>query len=808
MSEEEEYYKDILTEEDASDKYEEESETQTWGSETIPPPPLDEEDSYDSYESYPPPIEDKTPRSYGQEYYGGDYYDDYQYGEGEGEDKTPWFWIGVLVAVGLSAIVMIIFHFVGAATHPGLAYIEIVLLLLCTTIPGLFIRKVGKGILGGMLVFAVQFFIPLIVFYASGENPAAFFSPYFVILNALGLIKMGFNDLLNFTFLEIPTEVEQMYAQYGKFTSFIWLLDLLIMFAIMIVLVGASSWLCANLFTEKAKTVWTWIFLPFQIGVIITNLIITPWFLLGVSSTTQMVGALAAGGANLAEVGMPLAENANITDIESIDTEDILAHIERADEWFAIAQSNYRGLDNLLFIRMSRLFAGRYGPIIDVANHTIYAGFELLKAMEPLAHGILDNANNTDVEVDGLVYQFDEIMAVYEEFESMFNATGNGTKPSETQLEDIELDIELIIDDLDYLIENFFHDAAEYVINTNTILQRINPQDLRDINARADIQQTFNEMAGVIENITTIANDYTVLMPFLLDFLDNIPHLIRSVLYTLIGNVRLFLGYQFDQCQVYLQDAADELVFIDAIFSPARETEVSESETALGLYHFFEDAVDFISPVILEESSLSGTFEYVIVGLDGFVDNSTGNCDLLSTDYNTVFNSMNQAIDFSEDAVAYGAIAGTLLTTIETRATNDEYAMLSDQAENITGMISDYFLPEPYAQITNNLALAVNSTFGAVQQVALNNSAGVVSQLDLSINYIDDAIAIINANPDTPINATTGFFIEFRDAMVDIKSAVESAPPGNIAAAIPQIESMIEQLWTEIHNIIDDGLPP
>jgi len=48
------------------------------------------------------------------------------------EKGTPWFWIGVLIAVGLSAVIMVIFNFIGTSFHPGLAYLEIVLLLICS----------------------------------------------------------------------------------------------------------------------------------------------------------------------------------------------------------------------------------------------------------------------------------------------------------------------------------------------------------------------------------------------------------------------------------------------------------------------------------------------------------------------------------------------------------------------------------------------------------------------------------------------------------------------------------------------------
>jgi len=279
---EEDFYVDILKDDEDDDpkkfkKIPPPPQDYQWGSEPPKEPqpdPYAQPDPYktpDPYkegvyqeETYPkedPYSQESAPQGdqYSQEYYGEGYYQSGSPpGRGPPGKETPWFWIGILIGAGLSAIIMVIFHFTGAAFHPLMGYIEVVLLLVCTTIPGLFVRKAGKGILGGMMIFALQFFVPLIVFYASGTQYSTFFSPYFVFLNALGLLSEGMADLLEFSFVPLPPEVADVYAQYQGYTSFVWIFDLLIMFSIMISLIIASSWLFSNVLTKKVKKFWTW----------------------------------------------------------------------------------------------------------------------------------------------------------------------------------------------------------------------------------------------------------------------------------------------------------------------------------------------------------------------------------------------------------------------------------------------------------------------------------------------------------------------------------------------------------------------
>ena len=114
---EEDYYIDVLKDEEepAKDEY-------SWGSE-----PSYEEKQPDYYQQ----DYSQEQQPYQQEFYGEGYYQDYQTARPPREEGPPWFWIGILIGIGVSAVVMVIFNFVGTSFHPGLAFLEMVLLLIC-----------------------------------------------------------------------------------------------------------------------------------------------------------------------------------------------------------------------------------------------------------------------------------------------------------------------------------------------------------------------------------------------------------------------------------------------------------------------------------------------------------------------------------------------------------------------------------------------------------------------------------------------------------------------------------------------------
>ncbi|MCE7745796.1 MAG: hypothetical protein GPJ52_11755 [Candidatus Heimdallarchaeota archaeon] len=801
---EEDYYIDILKEDEEDPKKKDE-----WGSEKdYPPPPEQKQPDYYQQESYP----QEQPEPYQQEFYGEGYYDERQAQRPRRpvpEKGTPWFWIGVLIAVGLSAVIMVIFNFIGTSYRPGLAYLEIVLLLICCTLPGLFVRKVGKGILGGLLIFGLQFFVPLIVYYATAQDPTSFFSPYLVFLNALGLIKMGLNDVFGFSFIPITQEILDYYNQYSSYATFVWVFDLLIMFGIMITLVIASSWLFSNLFTDKAKSIWTWCLLPGQAIVIILNLVVIPWILLSLSGMVQTGGALAAGAANVAEIAMPLVSG-NFTGFDDLDFQAMLDQLDRADEWFEIASGNYKGLNNLMFFRLLKAAGMQYGFVVDMFNTTIAAGFELLAALNPLAHGLLDNSNNTGVDVDGFYFQYENFMDVYEDFSGMFNGTfGGGSKPTETQIADAEVTVGAIISDIDYLLDEYIGDSLVHILAAKALLEEINPDDLRDVEGNAQIASALNQAADGLDMVMDVTREYNSLIPIAVDLLLETPHLLKALFNMLIGNVRLLLGFQFTESQIYFQNATAEFGNIMNIFTQARRDEIiaDNSSSALGFFDFFNDTLHMVNPLIDLEGNLAGTLGGIVDALNEYED--SGIVDFDATNFAAVFNYMNIAIVNSDAAVENATTTTNMMALMNTRANQSEYSLMSGPASALISTINTAFQPEPYALVMANITRAINATFTSTHTIWMNDEPGTVAAWDLASDNINASIAVVDAYNNTPVYALRDFLTTFRDSILEIEAAFDPwLGSGTINFAVPLVETAILTLWTNIHVIVDEGLPP
>ncbi|NHJ38771.1 MAG: hypothetical protein FK731_01975 [Asgard group archaeon] len=806
---EEDYYIDILKEEDEDPKKPEED--YSWGSE----PSYKEEPQPDYYQ------QDYEDEPYQQEFYGEGYYQDYQEPRRQrspprhmmDERSKKWFWLGVLIAVGVSAIIMVIFNFIGTAYHPGLAYVEMVLLLACCTLPGLFVRKVGKGILGGMLIFGLQFFLPIALFYGLGKDPTSFFSPYYLFLNSVGLILNGYTDLKTMSIIPIDPLIYDNIDQYTGYASFVWVFDMLIMFGIMITLVIASSWLFSNLFTDKAKNFWTWCLLPGQAIFIIINLFVVPWLLLSLTATVQTGGALAAGAANVAEAATPFLSG-NFTDLTDADFNAMLERLDAADLWFEIARGNYDGLSSLRFFRLLQAVSGNYAFTVTMFNATLTAGFELLQAISPLAHGVFDNVTTTPgAQVDGFYYQYQKFMKMYQEFPTTFDFSGNGTKPSEADLAEMEADVDEIIEDIDLILDLHFGEVLEHILIAQEILLTIDPDDLRNVNGIEQVDNVLVQVADQLDMVMNISNEYSVLIPIAVDLLFESPNLLQGMFDLLIGNIRLLLGYQFEECQEYFTNATTELGYVDAIFTPSRRSEIilSGSSSALGFFDFFDDIIDLALPIIDLEKYMAATLGGIVDALDTYYYDGTYIYFKQTTpsDWNEMWAYMADAIAASDNAVANATEATAMLNTIEIRGNNSEYSLMSGIAYQLTSTINSVFQPEPFALILSNISRAINATYATTYYIYTDDSDGVSASLYIASSNLNNTVDIVEAYNDTPVYALRDFLVQFQNSTNMIKNTIDPylgmGPfPSSIKA---QVEAIIATLRTQIHVIVDDGLP-
>ncbi len=502
----------------------------------------------------------------------------------------------------------------------------------------------------------------------------------------------------------------------------------------------------------------------------------------------------------------------NSSSIEGLDTEAILAQLDRAGYWFNIAHDNYRGLNRLQFLRLLKAASMQYGFVVDIFNATIFAGFELLQALGPLGHGFFDNSNNSDVEVDGFYFQYNEFMEVFDTFQGMFNMSG-GAKPSEADLTTAEVQVEGIINDIDYLLDEYFDDVFAHIVTADAILNTIDPEEMRDVEGNAQIAQVLNQVADSLDMVMNVTDEYRVLIPLLLDLIDTTPNILRAMFNMLVGNVRLMLGYQFVKSQTYLTNASAELDIVKSIFTSTRRAEVEESESALGFFDFVNDTLSLLTPIIAEEGYIGGTIGNIILALDVFHDegtNSTKDIYSPTMEYDQVFANMSYSISNSTAGIVAGAEASAVLTLIGDKANSSGYSIMSNAALALSETISSAFQPVEFALEMDYITKAVNGTFASIYYISQDDEVNANAELNAAETEIDSGIALADANPGTPVAAFKVLMTPFKVAIGSIKGVLVTYTgilPVSHGLIGPEIGTILLTLHTSIHAVVDDGLP-
>ncbi|RLI68276.1 hypothetical protein DRO91_09245, partial [Candidatus Heimdallarchaeota archaeon] len=109
-----------------------------------------------------------------------------------------------------------------------------------------------------------------------------------------------------------------------------------------------------------------------------------------------------------------------------------------------------------------------------------------------------------------------------------------------------------------------------------------------------------------------------------------------------------------------------------------------------------------------------------------------------------------------------------------------------------------------------NVSRAINATFGTTYAINYNDEPLFMAELDTASSNINASIDVIDSYSNgTPFYALRDFLVTFRDSINNIKEAVQPfLGSGTINLAVPDVEDIMEELITQIHNIVDQGLPP
>ncbi|NPE09195.1 MAG: hypothetical protein GNW80_12995 [Asgard group archaeon] len=214
-----------------------------------------------------------------------------------------------------------------------------------------------------------------------------------------------------------------------------------------------------------------------------------------------------------------------------------------------------------------------------------------------------------------------------------------------------------------------------------------------------------------------------------------------------------------------------------------------------------------VNPLIDLEGNLAGTLGGIVNGLDEYEE--SGIVDLTVVNRTAVFDYMNTAIANSNAAVDNATTTTNMIALMNTRANQSEYSLMSGPASALIQTINSAFQPEPYALVLANVTRAINATFTSTFTIEDNDEPGTVAAWDVASDNINASIAIVEAYNNTPVYALRDFLITFRDSIQQIKIAFDPyIGLGTINLAAPLVETAMLTLWTNIHVIVDEGLPP
>ncbi|MFW9924165.1 MAG: hypothetical protein ACFFDW_12850, partial [Candidatus Thorarchaeota archaeon] len=256
------------------------------------------------------------------------------------------FGIGLIVAV-TAEILFSIPAWNNGTSSPDLYYIEMVIILITLMLPGLLTRSIQRGLIGAVLIFAIAFGLPFLAIPAGIVilNPLTpLFSSTDFALDAYDIFQSLFNIQFDFSVIQ----------------KWIWIIDLIIMFILMVVVVTIASALIKNISFPKKKAKH-WVAIPLlSLGLIVFT-IFTPIVYSSTYGIIQASTSFLAGSTQLSNAYGIFQGNVLDMETQNLEVEALLLD---SAKWFGISELNYQGLRNIGIINLAVLISGQYGPLI------------------------------------------------------------------------------------------------------------------------------------------------------------------------------------------------------------------------------------------------------------------------------------------------------------------------------------------------------------------------------------------------------------------------------------------------------------
>ncbi|NHJ03726.1 MAG: hypothetical protein EAX90_02805 [Candidatus Heimdallarchaeota archaeon] len=641
--------------------------------------------------------------------------------------KSPALWIGLAIGLGIAIIAEVLFTipaWLYDTSSPDLFYIELVVILIAMMIPGLVSRSIQKGLLGATIIFVITFGLPFLMmaFNVVLLNPLTpLFSSTDFALSALDV----FSDLF-----EIPFDV-------AAIQKWIWVIDLVLMFLLMVIVVTIAAALIKNITLPKKK-VGNWIGIPLlSLGLIIFA-IFTPIIFSSTYGVIQASTSFLAGTSKL-NTAYGLFET-DINDPQQLDVE-IGPVLTEASYWFNISQRNYQGLRNIGLISFAVLVSGQYGPLIEAGDQLALATLSFTQVLYPLFSGVFTLTNSLNNATDSL---------------AGFGQSG-GTSYFTKGLNDIKINDESDIEELKAsLIEsiNGMDRAQESLDKVLIALQE------------ADVSGSFDEVEAILDDLdydrlpTKLADiillikdnlglfkgqldGFETLINYTSEALSPTKDLLWIAYYTIVGNDYL-KKYNFEVALDAYTNATDIIETIDDIptFTPGSGLEDIFAITITDNFSvLLEDLLALMDPLLNEQRYFAKTYIEITKMVQIF---ETSNNDITTVNY--VLNPLPAILANASQTAIYGALANTELTSFRGHILAGDYgSAFNDIGVSFDKILTDDFKPQEFADYTVFLANSLDYFWKGCEEFKLDHMTDAIGNLTIASDTLNNnVIAVFN----------------------------------------------------------------
>ncbi|NHK30451.1 MAG: multidrug efflux MFS transporter [Asgard group archaeon] len=688
--------------------------------------------------------------------------------------KRTNFGLSIIVSLAVSLGIIVAFSiplWLQGTSRPDLYYIELVLVLVALMIPGLITRSFQKGILGGFIVFIVSFGLPtvLAVFVDIQilSNPLApLFASTDFALPALAVFIDLFPDLGDLPFAQIQV--------------WIWIVDLVIMFIIVLLVIVFGTWLLKNI-TKPKKKAGNWVAIPLlSIGLIIFA-VFTPIIFSSTYGIVQASTSFLAGATKMQDAYGSFEGG----DLQTLELGPINDSLTEANIWLDISQANYQGLKNIGIISIASLAAGKYAPLIQAGDQLALATLALTNVLYPLFSGIFDLTQSLKNATDDMADFGQEQGTIPADLKSILFTTMDITS-----IEDLKSSLEEAISTLESARDTLISveekiseaDITGAFDEVQSTLEDLDTADFPD--AIAAIIEEIKDKLGSFDGQLT---GFVEFISFSADNIDPTIHILWTCYNSIEGNDHI-RNYRFSEAKSSFQQAIGNISAISLTsFTPPPELggifsiDITEDFSLL-----LEDLLGLLDPLLHEEYAFASTYDTIFDIVS--ILNTEDLTQLLT--YTLVNPLIIEADNTAAQTLANGTIAETELLSFRVNIATSAYGTaFSDIGANFDTLLTENFKPEQFGELTNNMTDVYSDLVESLRQYYL------IVDLDTARTNIANAETMITdmvTGPTIDVDYIDNYFGNWSIIIANIKAKMDIGFGQDILTEITFLYTAIE----------------